>query len=35
MWGARPIRNPVNRENVIRDLEGQEQVYDIISVLPQ
>lgn len=32
--GARPIRNPVNRENVTRDVEGQGRVYDIISVLP-
>lgn len=34
MRGARPIRNPVNRENVTRDVEGQRRVYDIISVLP-
>lgn len=32
--GARPIPNPVNRENVTRDVEGQGRVYDIISVLP-
>lgn len=33
--GTRPIPSPVNRENVSHDLEGLEQVYDIISVLPQ
>lgn len=35
MWRARPIQSPVNRENVSHDVEGLEQVYDIISVLPQ
>lgn len=35
MWGARPIRSPVNRENVSHDLKGLEQVYDIISALPK
>lgn len=35
MRGARPIRSPVSRENVSCDLEGLEQFYDIISVLPQ
>lgn len=35
MWGAGPIRRPVSHENVSNDLEGLEQVYDIISVLPQ
>lgn len=35
MRGARPIRSPVNRENVSHDVEGLEQVYDIIRVLPE
>lgn len=35
MWGAGPVRRPVSHENVSSDLEGLEQVYDIISVLPQ
>lgn len=34
MWGPRPIRSPVSRENVSHDLEELEQVYDIISALP-
>lgn len=35
MQGARPIRSPISRENVIYDLDRLEQVYDIISVLPR
>lgn len=35
MGGTGPIRSIVNRENVSRDVEGLERVYDIISVLPQ
>lgn len=35
MRGAWPIRSLVSRENVSHDVEGLEQVYDIISVLPQ
>lgn len=34
-WSARPILNPVSHENVSYDLDALEQVYDIISVLPQ
>lgn len=35
MWGTWPIPSPVSHENVSHDEEGLEQVYDIISVLPQ
>lgn len=35
MGGAGPIRSIVNRENVRRDVEGLERVYDIISMLPR
>lgn len=34
MGGTRPIRGPINRENVSHDVEGLQQDYDIISVLP-
>lgn len=35
VWAPRPIPDPVSCENVSHDVERQEQVYDIISVLPQ